>query len=211
MGGDRGRSFDAGLSGSQDPPTMLSSWSRAFFALTLSLAACRGDGQPTNTNASKTKAAPVEPAMKDGEAVPSATPPSEAETVKPELPICTDATALGTLDGERIRLVGHYRKSLTARKMGGPKASRGEIHIELEGTAADYDPRGSDKGPAIVEIGVRPSAEVEELVDQRVRVDGVLRLDPYEEIREAGVDYATVIYGPPQLDDVDDVQRADAD
>lgn len=83
-----------------------------------------------------------------------AKPVGEDDAAKTELPICTDATTLGELDGKKIRLVGHYRKSLTARKMRGPKAFHGEIHIEIEGRPADYDPKGSDERPAIVEIEV---------------------------------------------------------
>lgn len=122
-------------------------------------------------------------------------------------PICRDGRTLAGLDGRKVRLVGLYRKSLTARKMRGPKEFRGEVHIELEGTAADYDPKAAASLKAIVEIGVRPPEEVDRLVDQLVQVDGVLILDPYEAVRKKKVDYATVIFGPPRLRQVSDVRR----
>ena len=93
--------------------------------------------------------------------------------------------------------------------MGGPKEFRNEIHIELEGSPADYDPKGSNEGPAIVELGERPPEEFARLVDKRVRVDGVLELDPYRQVREAKVDYATVIFGPPRLTQIGNIELAE--
>ena len=127
------------------------------------------------------------------------------------LPICSDGRTLGTLDGRKIRLVGHYRKSLTARKMRGPKEFRGMIHIELKGRAADYDSKAAATLPAIVEIGKRPPEEVDKMVGKRVEVDGVLVLDPYRAVRESKPTYATVIFGPPELRKVENVRRVSAD
>jgi len=135
----------------------------------------------------------------------------EGETMATTLLICSHGQTLGGLDGQKIRLVGLYRKSLTATKMRGPREFRGKIHIELVGTAADAVPKGSSSLPSIVEIGLRPPEEVARLVDQRVRVDGVLILDPYQKVRESKPLYATVIHGPPQLREVETVERVDAD
>lgn len=124
------------------------------------------------------------------------------------LPICRDGRTLAGLDGHKIRLVGLYRKSLTARKMRGPKTFRGEVHIELVGSAADHDARAAATSKAIVTIGVRPPEEVDRLVDQRVEVDGVLVLDPYKAVREGNVEHAAVIFGPPELREVQAVRLA---
>jgi hypothetical protein len=130
----------------------------------------------------------------------------KTDSMTTQLPLCPDGRTLGGLDGQKIRLVGLYRKSLTALKMRGPKKFRGEIHIELRGAAADYDPKAAASLKAIVEIGVRPPEEVERLVDKRVQVDGFLVLDPYEDVRKKKVDYATVIFGPPRLRQVQNVR-----
>ncbi len=122
------------------------------------------------------------------------------------LPTCHDAKTLGGLDGRRIRLVGVYGRSLTQRKMRGPGTFEGEMHIRLSGAPADYDPKGSAEGQAIVKLGKRPADEIARLDGQRVSVEGVLVLDPYRAVREAEVNYAAVIYGPPRLREVGPVR-----
>lgn len=123
-----------------------------------------------------------------------------------DLPSCTDARDLPEHDGQVVRLIGWYRKSLTARKKGGPRAFRGAAHIELSGDTADYDDTAAPGSAAIVELGVRPADEIERLIDRRVRAVGTLVLDPYKEVREGGVMHAAVIFGPPQLRDVSAVE-----
>jgi len=123
----------------------------------------------------------------------------ENPAMNTSLPICADAKTLGGLDGQRIRLVGIYGRSLTQRKMRGPGTFEGEMHIRLTGSPADYDPKGNAEAKAIVELGERPADEIARLDGQRVSVEGLLILDPYRAVREAEVNYATVIYGPPRL------------
>jgi len=95
--------------------------------------------------------------------------------------------------------------------MGGPKKFRGEIHIELRGSAADYDSKAAAHLKAIVELGIRPADEIAGLVDKRVQVDGLLVLDPYEATRKKKVDHAAVIFGPPRLRQVENVRLRPAD
>ena len=118
---------------------------------------------------------------------------------------CRSGKDLAGNDGKRVRLVGVYRKSLTARKMRGPRTFHGYVHIELQGLARDHDPRGPPGKPIVELVGKRDPSEVERFVDRRVRVDGVLDLDPYRKNREPGVDHAAVIFGPPQLRDPRDL------
>ncbi len=122
---------------------------------------------------------------------------------------CRTGKDLASVDGQKVRLIGVYRKSMTARKMRGPKKFRGYVEIELNGQASDYDSKAGPGKPVIELVGKRPDEEVQRLTDRRVRVDGVLRLDPYKEVREAKVSYATVIYGPPQLENAHDLALAD--
>ncbi len=90
--------------------------------------------------------------------------------------------------------------------MRGPKTFGATIHIELEGSAADYDSKAASSLPAIVDLGRRAPEEIAELVDRRVRVDGLLVLDPYKAVRESGPTYATVIFGPPRLEEIGEIQ-----
>ena len=118
-----------------------------------------------------------------------------------EFALCRQGSDLAHHDGQRVRLVGIYRKSLTAIKMRGERLFRGFVHIELEGRASDAVSTASG-GPAIVElVGPRSDEEVERFTGSRVRVDGRLVLDPYRKTREEGVDHAAVIFGPPRLEE----------
>lgn len=116
-----------------------------------------------------------------------------------EIRKCRSGKDLASSDGKKVRLVGIYRKSLTAKKMRGPKTFLGFVEIELEGQASDYSSTAGPGKPIVQLVGKRPDEEVVRLVDKRVRVDGVLDLDPYRKVREAKVKHAAVIFGPPQL------------
>ena len=114
---------------------------------------------------------------------------------------CRNGKDMAHSDGKKVRLIGVYRKSLTSRKMRGQKTFHGYVEIELEGQASDYSSTAGPGKPVVQLLGKRPTEEVDRFTDKRVRVDGVLDLDPYKKAREAKVNYATVIFGPPQLRD----------
>lgn len=98
-----------------------------------------------------------------------------------QLPTCTSGADLARLDGQRVVLVGTYRKRMVARKKGQPATQfYGHAQIELTGKATDYDPSAWDGALAIVRIGTdkRPDDEIARLADQPVAVEGRLVLHP---------------------------------
>jgi len=116
-----------------------------------------------------------------------------------QLPICMSGTDLARLDGQRIVLVGTYRKRMVAKKKGQPATQfYGHVQIELTGKATDYDPSAPDGALAIVRIGPdkRPEDEIAKLADQPVAVEGRLVLHP--PIAEPNVASATP--GPTLFD-----------
>ncbi|MEO7735267.1 MAG: hypothetical protein ABIY55_30220 [Kofleriaceae bacterium] len=118
-------------------------------------AACSGSAPPT---AAMTKGSPVS-----------------------QLPRCTSAAQLAPLDGQRVVLVGIYRKRLVAKKKGQPATQfYGYAQLELTGKATDYDPSAWDGALAIVRIGTdkRSEDELAKLADQPVAVEGRLVLHP---------------------------------
>ena len=98
-----------------------------------------------------------------------------------QLPTCTSAAQLALLDGQRVVLVGTYRKRMVAKKKGQPATQfYGHAQIELTGKATDYDPSAWDGALATVRIGAdkRSDDEVAALADQQVAVEGRLVLHP---------------------------------
>ena len=96
-----------------------------------------------------------------------------------QLPTCTSGADLARLDGQRVVLVGTYRKRIVSKKMGQPATQfYGHAQIELTGKATDYDPSAWDGALAIVRIGTdkRPDDEIAKLADQPVTVEGRLVL-----------------------------------
>lgn len=84
------------------------------------------------------------------------------------------------VDGQRVRVIGIYRRELVERKQGEPPTLfLGRVVIELAGRTTDYDPRRWD-APATVRLGTdpRPHDEVARFVDQPVTVEGRLVLNP---------------------------------
>jgi hypothetical protein len=99
----------------------------------------------------------------------------------PQLPTCTSGADLARLDGQRVVLVGTYRKRMVSKKMGQPATQfYGHAQIELTGKATDYDPSAWDGALAIVRIGTdkRPDDEIAKLADRAVTVEGRLVLHP---------------------------------
>jgi hypothetical protein len=116
-----------------------------------------------------------------------------------QLPTCTSAAQLALLDGQRVVLVGIYRKRMVAKKKGQSATQfYGHAQIELTGKATDYDPSAWDGALAIVRIGTekRPEDELARLADQPVSVEGRLVLHP--PIAQPNVASATP--GPTLLD-----------
>jgi len=116
-----------------------------------------------------------------------------------QLPTCTSAAQLAPLDGQRVVLVGIYRKRMVAKKKGQPATQlSGYAQIELTGKATDYDASAWDGALAIVRIGTdkRPEDELAKLADQPVSVEGRLVLHP--PIAEPNVASATP--GPTLFD-----------
>jgi hypothetical protein len=98
-----------------------------------------------------------------------------------QLPTCTSAAQLAPLDGQRVVLVGIYRKRMVAKKKGQPATQfYGHAQLELTGKATDYDPAAWDGALALVRIGTdkRPEDELARLADQPVAVEGRLVLHP---------------------------------
>jgi hypothetical protein len=123
--------------------------------LALSAAAC---GKPTGTGADR----------------------PEERTAMSQLPLCKTGADLARLDGQRVQVIGIYRRELVARKQGEPPTLfLGHVTIELSGRTTDYDPSRWDE-PAAVSLGTapRPADEVARFADQRVAVEGRLVLDP---------------------------------
>jgi len=110
--------------------------------------------------------------------------PTAANKERPpvsQLPTCTSGADLARLDGQRVVLVGTYRKRMVSKKMGRPTTQfYGHAQIELTGKATDYDPSAWDGALAIVRIGTdkRPDDEIAKLADQPVTVEGRLVLHP---------------------------------
>ena len=98
-----------------------------------------------------------------------------------QLPRCSSAAQLASLDGQRVVLVGIYRKRMVAKKKGQPATQfYGHAQIELTGKATDYDPAAWDGALAIVRIGTdkRSEDEIANFADQPVAVEGRLVLHP---------------------------------
>jgi hypothetical protein len=98
-----------------------------------------------------------------------------------QLPTCASAADLARLDGQRVVLVGIYRKRMVAKKKGQPVTQfYGHAQIELTGKATEYDPSAPDDERALIRIGTdkRPEDEIARLTDQPVSVEGRLVLEP---------------------------------
>lgn len=105
---------------------------------------------------------------------------SQETIAMPQLPLCKTGADLARLDGQRVRVVGTYRRELVARKQGeAPTLFLGHVTIELAGRTTDYDPARWD-APAAVSLGTapRPTDEVAQFADQPVAVEGRLVLNP---------------------------------
>lgn len=122
-----------------------------------------------------------------------------------QLPLCKSGADLARLDGQRVRVVGIYRRELIARKQGEPATLfLGHVAIELAGRTTDYDPQRWDE-PASVSLGTapRPSEEVQRFSDQQVAVEGRLVLNPPPDDPEAASERL-----PPTLFDITSVAIA---
>lgn len=122
-----------------------------------------------------------------------------------QLPLCKTGADLARLDGQRVRVVGIYRRELIARKQGEPPTLfLGHVMIELSGRTTDYDPSRWD-APAAVSLGTtpRPADEVAHFTDQAVAVEGRLVLNPPPPDPEAASERL-----PPTLFDVGAVTAA---
>jgi hypothetical protein len=105
--------------------------------------------------------------------------------VRRELPPRLDrAEQLRQFDGQRVRLVGTYLAVLSLKRMPRPGrppeyVDLGEVVIEIDGRASDYDPAAGDM-PARIGLGMeaRSSEEIVRLNDRRVSVEGRIVLRP---------------------------------
>jgi hypothetical protein len=98
-----------------------------------------------------------------------------------QLPICKSGADLARFDGQRVVLVGIYRKRMVPKKKGQPATQfYGQVQIELTGKATDYDETAWDAALAVVQVGtdMRPAEEVKQLADKQVAVEGRLVLQP---------------------------------
>lgn len=98
-----------------------------------------------------------------------------------QLPTCTSGSDLARLDGQRVALVGIYRKRMVAKKQGQPATQfYGYVQIELTGRATDYDPAAWSGARATVRLGTdkRPDDEIAQLADKPVHVEGRLVVHP---------------------------------
>jgi hypothetical protein len=114
-----------------------------------------------------------------GPAAPGVNRPADRSAMS-QLPQCKTGADLARLDGQRVRVVGTYRRELLERKQGEPATLfLGHIVIELSGRTTDYDPRRWD-APAQVRLGAepRPADEVATFADQPVTVEGRLVVNP---------------------------------
>lgn len=103
-----------------------------------------------------------------------------------DLPVVKSAADAKQHDGQRVRLVGLYRKRMTARKMGGPTSFEGYVEIELEGARAEYDPKTAPHVKATVRLGrdPRPDDEIAALAVALVSVEGKLLSSPQSLVKE---------------------------
>jgi hypothetical protein len=107
--------------------------------------------------------------------------PQKEQSAVSRLPICKSGADLARFDGQRVVLVGIYRKRMVAKKKGQPATQfYGQVQIELSGKATDYDETAWDAALAVVQVGTdkRPEDEVEQLADKQVAVEGRLVLHP---------------------------------
>jgi hypothetical protein len=110
---------------------------------------------------------------------------TEAGAVRCELPPRLDrAEQLGQFDGQRVRLVGTYLSVPSLKRMPRPGrppeyVDLGEVVIQIDGSASDYDPAAGDM-PARIGLGseARSSEEIVRLNDRRVGVEGRIVLCP---------------------------------
>ena len=101
--------------------------------------------------------------------------------------MCQHASQLEPLDGQRVRLVGVYTPVPTLKKMPRPGRPRedvdlGEVMIELEGSASDYDSSAAQGQPVRIALGtdLRAEEEIARLRGRRVSVEGELRLHGHQ-------------------------------
>jgi hypothetical protein len=117
-----------------------------------------------------------------------------------------NAAQLKRHDGESVSLVGTYLPVPTLKKMPRPGRPReevelGEVVIELEGSAAEYDPAAGDGAPARIALGtgLRASDEIAAFRDRRVAVEGRLALAGGARPDAAAVRPEPVLYDPAGL------------
>jgi hypothetical protein len=101
------------------------------------------------------------------------------------LPRVTDAAGAAALEGRRVCLVGTYLPVPSLKKMPRPGrepewVSLGQVVIEIEGRACDWDPAVAAGEPARISLGQspRPEEEIRLFTGRRVSVSGLLRLHP---------------------------------
>lgn len=119
-----------------------------------------------------------------------------------QLPTCTSGADLAHYDGQRVVVVGIYRRRMVAKKKGqSPTQFYGQVQLELTGKATDHDESAWDAALAIVQLGTdkRPDDEIARLADRKVAVEGRIVLHPPIEeterrIADAGAD---VVRGRP--------------
>ena len=105
------------------------------------------------------------------------------------VPLCVSFFELESYDGQTILLEGIFRKSLTPKKMRGKGTFMGYAHMEIDGRTVDI----SEK---------RSPDEFQTYTDKKVRIQGVLRWDPYKESRESSEIHTRILFGPPQLSQI---------
>lgn len=112
---------------------------------------------------------------------PAPTITKQAVSPVSQLPTCTSGADLARHDGQRVVLVGIYRKRVVPKNKGQPPSEfYGQVQLELTGKATNYDPTAWDAALAVVQLGTdkRPDDEVATLADRKVAVEGRIVLHP---------------------------------
>jgi hypothetical protein len=108
-----------------------------------------------------------------------------AATDTGSVPLCENAIQARLLDGRQVRLIGTYLPLPTLKQMPRPgraaeEVELGQVVIQIEGSASEYDRTAARDTPARIELGssFRAPEEIAALRHRRVSVEGRLVLAP---------------------------------
>lgn len=123
------------------------------------------------------------------------------------LPVCENAAEARLLDGRQVRLIGTYLPVPTLKKMPRPgqaaeEVELGQVVIQIEGSASEYDRTAARDTPARIELGssFRAPQEIAALRHRRVSVEGRLVLaPPVQDPNAASLKPAPTLFEPAGL------------